>query len=107
MPTLQITEDIARQIAIDTESKPSRNIVVLDGYGAEVYKQRRLVLFLWNEQRTTKINLRSVKLVITAARTLHISTELHRQQLQTEPYFFRNIVSLLPLLGGQCNSEEN
>jgi hypothetical protein len=38
LPSPQITEDIARLIAIDTESKPSRNVVVLDGYGAEVYK---------------------------------------------------------------------
>jgi hypothetical protein len=33
-----VAEDIARQIAIDIESKQSRNVVVLDGDGAEVYK---------------------------------------------------------------------
>jgi hypothetical protein len=33
-----VAEDIARQIAIDIESKQSRNVVVLDGDGEEVYK---------------------------------------------------------------------
>ncbi|MDB5631979.1 MAG: hypothetical protein JWR49_834 [Tardiphaga sp.] len=33
-----MAEDIARQIAIDIESKQSRNVVVLDGDGEEVYK---------------------------------------------------------------------
>jgi hypothetical protein len=33
-----VAEDIARQIAIDIESEQSRNVVVLDGDGEEVYK---------------------------------------------------------------------